>query len=456
MSRTNPDWSRLFPWIESTLGGKITASRRQHRHSGGRPAWFLDLDVGGRPLRTYVRGTRDAAFEYTRIYSTEREARLVAELHRAGHRVPAVLAFCPDPPAIVMEFVDGDDNTNEISDPAQRDALAREFIELLVRVHALGAERFERIGFERPSTPAELALADLRVWETTCERAVREPVPLLTFACGWLRRNAPRDMAEVVLVQGDTGPGNFIYSGSRIRAITDWELAHLGDPMEDLALIRSRDLYYRFGDLRERFRRYCELSGRPLDPERVRYYTVKAMAIVPLALAPVVENLDPRTEHVEWIAQHVFYLRTTVEALAEAMGVALEAYAPPDAAPTRFAPLHEILLENLRAEQLPAISDPFLRARLELDVRLATHLQHAERNGRAFEAAELDDLGELLGRRPTSVLDGRRALDRGIREWGARREAELVRYFHRHALREEALMRGALGLAEGRSLSPID
>jgi hypothetical protein len=30
-----------------------------------------------------------------------------------------------------------------------------------------------------------------------------------------------------------------------------------------------------------------------------------------------------------------------------------------------------------------------------------------------------------------------------------------VRYFHRHALREESLMRGALGLAEGRRLSPI-
>ncbi|HXZ85148.1 MAG TPA: phosphotransferase, partial [Myxococcota bacterium] len=297
---------------------------------------------------------------------------------------------------------------------------------------------------------------DLRVWESTYLRAVREPVPLLSFTCDWLRRNAPRQAPEPVLVQGDTGPGNFIYAGSRVRAVTDWELAHLGDPMEDLALIRSRDLYYRFGDLRARFARYARLSGRPLDLARVRYYTVKAMAIVPLSLAPVMENLDPRTEHAEWIAQYVFYVRTTTEALAESLGIALEPYAPPDAPATRFSALHEILLENLRDEQLPAQGDAYLAARLELAIRLAEHLRRAERFAPAFASAELDDLGELLGRRPASVLEGQRALERGVREWGARREAELVNYFHRSALREEALMRGALGLAEGRSLSPID
>ena len=99
--------------------------------------------------------------------------------------------------------------------------------------------------------------------------------------------------------------------------------------------------------------------------------------------------------------------------------------------------------------------DAYLAARLELAIRLAEHLRRAERFGPAHAAAELDDLGELLGQRPASVLEGQRALERGVREWGARREAELVRYFHRHAVREEALMRGALGLAEGRSLSPV-
>jgi hypothetical protein len=176
---------------------------------------------------------------------------------------------------------------------------------------------------------------------------------------------------------------------------------------------------------------------------------------VPLSLAPVMQNLAPRTEHAEWIAQYVFYLRTTAEALAESLGIALDPYAPPDAPATRFSSLHDILLENLRDEQRPAQPDAFLAARLELAIRLAEHLRRAERFGPAYEAAELDDLGELLGRRPASAAEGQRALERGVRDWGARREEQLVRYFHRHAVREEALMRGALGLAEGRGLSPI-
>ena len=100
---TNPDWERVFPWIEAHLGGRIVRQQRHGRESGGRPAWFVDVDVQGRLVRTYVRGTRDAAFEYSRIYTTERESRVVDALHRAGHPVPGVLGFCPDPPAILME-----------------------------------------------------------------------------------------------------------------------------------------------------------------------------------------------------------------------------------------------------------------------------------------------------------------------------------------------------------------
>lgn len=455
-SSSEPNWDALFPWIEQALGARIVAQRRQVRESGGRPAWFVDLEIDGRPQKTYVRGTRDAAFAYTRTYTTEREARIVSELERAGIPVPGVLAFCPDPPAIVMNFVEGQDNFNEVDDPVRREAIARHFMELLVDVHALDSARFEKLRIERPATPEDYALSDLAVWERSYESATREPVPLITFTCDWLRRNAPSGIPETVLVQGDTGPGNFIFAGNRVAAITDWEMAHLGDPMDDLALIRSRDLYYDFGDLGERFGLYAELSGRTLDLERIRYYTVKAMIIVPLALAPVIENLNPRSEHAEWIAQYVFYERTTPEALADAMGIALAPPDLPDAPESQIAPLYDILLENLRDEQTPHIEDPYLRARMGFSVRLAEHLRRIDRYGGVYDGQELDDLGEILGRRPASTLEGRRALDRFIREHGEQHEEALVRHFHRRALRQESLMRGALGMAEGRALSPID
>jgi aminoglycoside phosphotransferase (APT) family kinase protein len=451
----NPDWERVFPWIESRLGGRVVGRRRQGRESGGRPAWFVDVEVDGRLVRGYLRGTRDAAFEYTRFYSTEREAGVVAALHAAGHPVPAVLGFCPDPPAILMEFVDGRDDFHQIRDTGQRDALVRHFVEILVRQHALDTRPFAAQGLEPPRRPEAFALDDLAIWEGAYQRATREPVPLLTFTCDWLRRHAPRKMAECVLVQGDTGPGNVLFDGSRIRAITDWEMAHLGDPMDDLALLRSRDLYYPIGDMRACFELYAKLSGRAIDLAAVRYYTVKAMVIVPLSLAPVMENLDPRTEHAEWIAQYLTYERTTAEALAEAMEITLEPLELPEPEPGPRAPLYEILLENLRDEQLPAIEDAYRAFRMQMTLRLALLLRNADRLGAALDAQELDDLGLLLGRRPGSLPEGRRALDRLVREHGARREEELVRYFHRHALRSQALMRGAMGMAERAELQPV-
>jgi hypothetical protein len=226
--------------------------------------------------------------------------------------------------------------------------------------------------------------------------------------------------------------------------------------MTDLACVRSRDLYYPIGRFPERIRRYAELSGREIDYDALRFYSVKTQALVPMALAPVMENLNARTEHAEWIAQYVFYLRTTAEALAEAVGVELEEIDLPAPRPTRFSPLYDILVENLEQEQAPAISDPFLRNRMWFTSRLARHLRHADALGPAFEEQELEDLGALLGRRPKDLDGGRRALDAFVRSAGPEQDAELVRYFYRFARREEALMAGALGLCEGARLSPLE
>src|SRR5262249_43035477 len=128
------------------------------------------------------------AFEYTRIYTTERESRVVDALHRADHPVPAVLGFCPDPAAILMDFVEGRDDFHAIRDDAQRRALTRHFMEILVRQHALDPKLFADAGLEPPRSPEAFALDDLRVWERAYEKATSEPVPLITFTCAWLRR----------------------------------------------------------------------------------------------------------------------------------------------------------------------------------------------------------------------------------------------------------------------------
>ncbi len=448
-------WEKIFPWIEAQLGGRIIRRERQGRVSGGRFAWFVDLDVDGREVKTYVRGTRDDSFSYVQVYSTAREARILRVLYEQGIPVPEVLAFHEDPQAAVLAHVEGRDNFNLVTDQAERDSIVEHFLELLARLHAVDLRHFEAAGVTIPQSPEEIALNDLDVWQSTYESAVREPLPLLTFACQWLRRNVPRKQVEPVLCQGDTGPGNLLFHEGRVSALVDFELAHVSDPMTDLACVRSRDLYTPIDRFPERLARYSELSGREIDFETLHFYNVKTQALVPMSLAPVMENLHAGTEHAEWIAQHVFYLRTTAQALAEANGLELPEVELPAARSTRFSNYYDILVENLEQEQSPAIEDAFLSNRMWFTSRLARHLRHADRLGPAFEEQELDDMGELLGKRPADVREGQRQVDALVRDASPDRDAEFIRYFYRHARREEALMEGALGLCEGAQLAPL-
>ena len=114
-----------------------------------------------------------------------------------------------------------------------------------------------------------------------------------------------------------------------------------------------------------------------------------------------------------------------------------------------------MVLENLEEEQSPAIEDAFLKNRMWFTSRLVRHLRHGDRVGPAFAQQELDDMGELLGKRPANLVEGHRAVHELVLGASPDRDEEFIRYFYRHARREEALMEGALGMAEGAQLSPL-
>jgi thiamine kinase-like enzyme len=208
-------------------------------------------------------------------------------------------------------------------------------------------------------------------------------VPLVTFACQWLRRNIPEPPARTVLVQGDTGPGQFIFMDGRVQAVVDWELATMGDPMRELAHVRARDAWYPTRNLPKWFQYYSESSGVPIDRRKISYYTVIAMLTTALALGPVVQHLDPRTDHAEWIAQDMWSKRATAEALAEVMQIELEPIDTPIPDSPRLSSLFEILEENLREEQLPQIADSFLQHRMRMLLRLIAHLRRIGGHGPA-------------------------------------------------------------------------
>lgn len=446
----------VFPWVERTLGRRIAAAQRQGgRESGGRPGWFIELEGAAAPRKVYVRGDRGGDFGYIQEYGLQRELKILKLLREEGIPVPEIIASASTPNAAILSFIEGVNDFTRIDSREERDAVARDFARVMARWHAIPAEKFAEAGLVMPRNPAELVGNDLAVWERGHFPLIEDPVPLVTFACQWLRRNLPGMPERLVLVQGDTGPGQFLFRDGLVQAVVDWELGALGDPMRELAHIRTRDVWYPTGNLPDWFRYYSEASGTPLDEGKIRYYSVIGMLTTALALAPVVQKLNPRDEHAEWIAQDIWSKRATAEALAEATGLALVPIELPVCTRAHVARLFDALEENLREEQLPHVEDSFRRHRLGMDLRLLARLRNQAAIGPEIEAMELADMGVLLGARPRSLAQGQRALDALVRAVGPDMDEPLIRYFHRHAQREEALMRGGMGRAENARASPI-
>lgn len=92
---------------------------------------------------------------------------------------------------------------------------------------------------------------------------------------------------------------------------------------------------------------------------------------------------------------------------------------------------------------------------MNLDLRLLTRMRHLTEFGREIESDDLDDMKLILGRRPRDRHEGLLAMDDFVRRAGPDMDAELTRYFYRYAMREEAVMRSAMGRIENAVVSPV-
>ena len=92
------------------------------------------------------------------------------------------------------------------------------------------------VGVMDPVEPAACWQRELDYWVARIDRDELAPQPVLRAAIRWLRRRPPPPAQKISVVHGDYRTGNFLYdTDGGIHAILDWEMAHLGDPLEDLA-----------------------------------------------------------------------------------------------------------------------------------------------------------------------------------------------------------------------------
>mgnify|MGYP001549789019 CR=1 FL=1 len=111
----------------------------------------------------------------------------------------------------------------------------------------IGHQFFSTLGKIAKADPDKIGLNDfegartdswkheVERWEREIDEDEREPQPIARAAIRWLKRNPPPPAQKVSVVHGDYRSGNFLYDAEgNIRAILDWEMAHIGDPLEDL------------------------------------------------------------------------------------------------------------------------------------------------------------------------------------------------------------------------------
>lgn len=110
--------------------------------------------------------------------------------------------------------------------------------------------------------------------------AADRPLPVLELALRWAQERKPRHSRRT-LVHGDFRTGNFIVGQEGIRAVLDWEIAHIGNPMEDLGYLCMRTWRFGgagpvggFGQRNDLCAAYEKACGIPVDVDDVRFWEV--------------------------------------------------------------------------------------------------------------------------------------------------------------------------------------
>ena len=216
-----------------------------------------------------------------RAAGLDAEARLMQLAHDAGLPSPRVMHVLTPQDELgagfIMARVEGETIARKILRDAQfaeaRPILARQLGKVVAGIHGLPASKLPEL---RQMTSTK-EIADL-------EREYRSfdwPRPVFELALRWLRDRDPGPPQQVTLVHGDFRHGNLVIGPDGVRAVLDWELAHTGDPMEDLGWICVNS--WRFGEIdkpvggfgsREELFTGYEAAGHRVDPARVMFWEV--------------------------------------------------------------------------------------------------------------------------------------------------------------------------------------
>jgi aminoglycoside phosphotransferase (APT) family kinase protein len=203
------------------------------RMSGGASRDTFRFRADGRDLvvQRQRSGAADAAEGETVERDMAVEAAVVRAAHRAGVAVAEVVAASTDvsilgAPFLILEALDGETIARKILRDDDfvraRGQLVEQCARSLARLHTID-----------PGEVTGLVAVDQVTRYRELLDLLGQPHPTFELALRWLEDHRP-PAATAVIVHGDFRLGNLIVDHDGLRAVIDWELAHIGDPAEDL------------------------------------------------------------------------------------------------------------------------------------------------------------------------------------------------------------------------------
>ncbi|MET8471875.1 phosphotransferase family protein [Streptomyces sp. NPDC006422] len=244
------------------------------RLSGGasRDTWSLDAVPEGGAARPLILRRDPRSRPNPEVMA--REAAVLSAAADAGVPVPglvdhgAVLGRAH----LVMERVEGETIPRRLLRDdrfaAVRPKLARELGRILARIHAIPVDAAP--GLEHIDVLDQLS---------GLYRELDDPRPALELAFRHLAEHRPQSTRPARVVHGDFRNGNLMVDGTGVRAVLDWELTHVGDPVEDLGWLCVKAWRFGspapvggFGPRAELLAGYAEIAGDAPGEDELRWW----------------------------------------------------------------------------------------------------------------------------------------------------------------------------------------
>jgi len=450
----------LLSWVSATAGGELTSIAR---HVARREAWNVEVrNAQGAPARYFLRIDRDLAAGRVSTRNLRREAGLIQMLNRAGIPAQKIIGWNDEHCAALQSFEPGvADLKGETR--AVQDKVMLHFMEILADLHNIDVTGLALPEFEYPKTPLEHSLLEIEAVEepglhpvSVCKTDV-----LAAFGKRWLVNHAPATVERTVLLQGDTGPANFLYDPktAKVTVVVDWEWAHYGDPLEDLGNILVRDFFCPSadGDLTPYFRHYAARAGITLDKAKIEYYKIHQ-------LVRGVQGLARLAAHLNWqetVSLNLGYRAFLNLHVCRAMRAAAGETLPDNPKPALITAVEENSLQMVMARQLeafviPHVSEPYGKFMAEGLVSMARYLDLQARYGGEVDARERAGLSTLLGRGVTDLAAGRRDLIALIENLKREEEAPVLLHLSLMADLQAELMAPLIAPFAGARWSKFD